>query len=330
MGDRASQRVDAGRRIRVKRRGNALGFWFFRMSLRAFGLRGAYGLLYPVCAYYLFADRAAARSASAYLRRRFPSHGRPRRLLDRYRLLLSQGRSLIDRHVLLAGGGGLRLRLEGEECLAGAMRSPKGFVLLTAHLGNWQAVMACLKRLRRTVHLVMRPEDNPAVAESLRIGGGEDAVEIISPEGHLGGAVAIMKALQRGGIVSIMGDRSYGFSAVTVPFLGAPARLSCGGFHIAATAGCPVVILTSAKTSSRDYVVRVAGVWHPRYEFGRPKREQRRRWVRAFAGVIEAFVEAYPYQCFLFHDVWAEARGEGTAPGAAGDAGGGGRRRDGT
>ena len=32
----------------ARKRGNRLGFWFFKTSLRAFGLRGAYGLLYVV------------------------------------------------------------------------------------------------------------------------------------------------------------------------------------------------------------------------------------------------------------------------------------------
>ena len=37
-----------------RKRGNRLGFWFFRQRrVRLFGLRGAYGLLYFVCLYYL-------------------------------------------------------------------------------------------------------------------------------------------------------------------------------------------------------------------------------------------------------------------------------------
>ena len=56
----------------AKRRGNALGFWFFRTALRLTGLCGAYGLLYLVCAHYALFDRAAVAGADAYLRRRFP------------------------------------------------------------------------------------------------------------------------------------------------------------------------------------------------------------------------------------------------------------------
>jgi hypothetical protein len=41
-----------------RKRGNRVGFWFFRAAARAFGLRGAYGLLYFVSLYYLLFDHA--------------------------------------------------------------------------------------------------------------------------------------------------------------------------------------------------------------------------------------------------------------------------------
>ena len=45
----------------------------------------------------------------------------------------------------------------------------KGMIFLTAHVGNWQVSMTALRNLGRTVHLMMRPEDNAAVKEALNI-----------------------------------------------------------------------------------------------------------------------------------------------------------------
>ena len=284
-----------------------MGFFFFRASLRFFGLRGAYGLLYIVCSYYLLFDRPAVRAALAYIRRRFPQHHRIRQFLDAYLLFISQGKNLIDRYYLLVGGGEIRSPLVGMEKMTGILESRQGFILLTAHLGNWQVVMEALRKLHRKVHLVMRPEDNPAVANSLKISEGEGSIAIISPEGALGGVVEIMNAIKEGDIVSIMGDRSYSFSAVDVRFLGDPARFSCGAFHVAALAECPVVVLMAAKTSARDYVVNVEAMFHPRYAPGKDKKEQLRLWIQEFAVVMESYVTRYPYQCFLFHDIWSEA-----------------------
>ena len=43
-----------------EKRGNELGLWFFMVFLRLFGLRGAYGLLYIVCLYYVIFGRLSA------------------------------------------------------------------------------------------------------------------------------------------------------------------------------------------------------------------------------------------------------------------------------
>ena len=75
-----------------KERGNALGFWFFMVFIRVFGLRGAYGLLYLVCPYYALFDRALVASTLPYIRRRFPGCGILQEHLHVFRLFLSQGR----------------------------------------------------------------------------------------------------------------------------------------------------------------------------------------------------------------------------------------------
>ena len=293
--------------LAARQRGNRAGFWCFRAFVRVFGRGGAYGLLYFVCLHYLLFDRAAVTGAKAYLRRRFPAHGRARLALDVYRLFLFQGKTLIDRFCLISGQGGLRVATAGFEKIADLRDSGAGFVLLTAHVGNWQAVMNALHNLDRTVHLVMRPEDNRAVQEALRISQAEERVKVISPDRFLDEVAGIIRVIGQGDIVSIMGDRSYGYSALPVEFLGAPARFPYGAFSIAAAAGCPVVVLLSAKVSAAEYVVEVAGVIRPEYRAGRPKKEQVGEWLREFAGMLETYVAAHPYQCFLFHDVWADA-----------------------
>lgn len=301
--------MDESRKIQARKRGNALGFSFFKLSLRCFGLRGAYGLLYIVCIHYLLFDRPAVRAALAYVRRRFPEHGPWRRAWDIYRLFISQGRNLIDRYALISGAASFRTHIEGEAALRELMEDPRGIVLVTAHVGNWQAVMNSLGGFRRKVNLVMRPEDNPAVQESLRLDESKQTLGIISPEGHLGGVVDVMNALGRGEIVSLMGDRSYGFSPVEVEFLGDRAAFASGAFHVAAMAECPVLVLLSAKTGTHDYRLEVAAVSQPRYQAGMPKREQLRGWVQEFARVLERYLAEYPEQCFLFHDIWQKPGG---------------------
>jgi predicted LPLAT superfamily acyltransferase/uncharacterized protein (DUF2062 family) len=291
-----------------RRRGNRLGFWFFRAALRCAGLRGAYGLVYPVCLHYLLFDRSAVRAALAYARRRFPERSRVGRLRAVYRLFVEQGKNLIDRHCLTGGRHPFVIEFEGRERLTVALGdAQRGFVLLMSHMGNWQTVLATIGHLGRKTGLLMRPEDNAAVRQTLKIDADGATASVVSPNGYLGGVIEMMARLKRGEIVSIMGDRAYGAAAETVPFLGEPARFPVGAWRLAAGAECPVVVLLPAKLSTRRYRIRVAGVFHPRLEPGCDRRARLREWVRAYAALLEDHLREFPYQCFLFYDIWNEA-----------------------
>ncbi len=296
------------RTIPARRRGNRLGFWFFRTALRWTGLGGAYGLLYPVCLYYLLCDRAAVRVALSYVRRRFPGRGWIHRPLAVYRLFVSQGRNLIDRYALLSGEVPFQIEVEGRETLESLLEDRSaGLILLMSHVGNWQAILPTLRHLRRTVHLIMRPEDNWAVRKTLAVDQESPNVRVISPEQFLGGVLDALRALAEGHVVAVMGDRGYDFSTMEVQFLGSPARFPYAAFTLAAAAACPVAVLFAVPGGRRTYRICVARVFRPRYEEKPSRREQLRAWVQEYATVVEAFLQEHPWQGFLFHDVWTDS-----------------------
>ena len=153
----------------------------------------------------------------------------------------------------------------------------------------------------------MRAEDNAAVARTFDVTRALPGARIVSPEEPLGAVLEMVKLLGEGYVVSIMGDRAYDFQASEVNFLGAPARLPCGPYSLAASAGCPVVVIFASSPTYRRYDVQVAGVLRPRYVPGTPKREQMRQWTQAYADLLANYLRDHPYQCHLFHDVWAPA-----------------------
>ena len=295
-------------RIPAKKRGNRLGFWFFEVLIRIAGLKCAYALLYGVALHYLFFDREAVRGGFSYIKRRFPQAGFLKNRLNIYRLFVSQGKQLIDRFAILSGACEFDIQLKGYDELSALLSSKdRGFVLLTAHVGNWQIAMTTLKKMNKQVYLMMRLEDNPAVKETLNVDGEDSFIKIISPEGFLGGVVEAMNTLKEGYIVSIMGDRKYGFEAVGVNFLKDEAYLPFGAFNIAAASQVPVVVLLSAKVGPKKYIVDVSNILFPSYNNQKDKKGQLKEYVQKFAGILEKYVSEYPYQCFLFHDVWSKA-----------------------
>lgn len=291
-----------------RKRGNALGILIFQTLLRLFGLRVAYSLLYLVCLYYLIFDRAAVNGAMAYIKRRFPECSRLQWYGRVYLLFISQGQRLIDRYAAISGAVEFETKLEGGEELLELLKNRKeGFVLLTAHVGNWQTAVMALKNMERPVYLLMRPEDNPVVQKMLGIGKEGDFLKILSSDDGPESIVRIMNAIQEGGVVSIMGDRKYAFEAGESEFLNDTACFPYGPFSIAAGLNCPIVVLLSANTGYRKYMVDVSNVIHPRYESPKNKREQLKKFIRQFAEVLENYTGTYPYQFFLFHDIWKKS-----------------------
>jgi len=290
-----------------KKRGNALGFWFFMAFVRVFGLRGAYGLLYPVCLYYALFDQRLVSSTLPYISRRFRGCGPVRQRLHAYRLFVSQGKQFIDRYAEVSGHGVFDMGAKGYDEFASLVRGSKnGAILLTSHQGNWQVAMAALERVGKSVHVVMIADENPTLQSKLHPEPEAGSVRILSPEGYLGGVVEIMDALRKGEVVSIMGDRRYGAKAVEVSFLGDKAWFPYSAFKLAAAAECPVVVLRVVKTSAYRYVVDLTNVLYPRYEGRKKGVSQLQPWVQEFVSLLELFAEEHPYECFLFRDVWKE------------------------
>ena len=292
---------------RAKKRGNHLGVGVFKMAMRLTGLRGAYGLLYFVCAYYVWFDRSAFRTAASYLRRRFPDRTHAQLRRDAYRLFISQGKNLIDRHALVAGAFHFKSEIKGYEKIEGLAAEGKGFVLLTSHTGNWQAAMAALGKMDKTVHLLMRPEDNAAMRDAMQVDAEKSRIKVISPDQYLGGVVEMMKALEQGDVVSIMGDRTYGADGVLVDFFGESACFPYSAFQIAASVGCPVAVMLSSKTGTKSYSVEIADLFHPVLSRKGNRKDQLGEWVQRYANTLQAYLEDHPFQYFIFHDIWKDS-----------------------
>jgi predicted LPLAT superfamily acyltransferase len=288
----------------TKKRGNRFGFWFFRILVRATGLRGAYGFLYILCLYYVLFDRKAVQSALPYIKLRFPKAKFIKRYVYIYLLFVNQGKNLIDRFVLLAGYEPFEIKFNGMETLKKLLQNETGFILLTSHVGNWQLVMHSLEKLEKKVYLLMRAEDNLAVRNALKVDQEQGNIHIINTDKYLGGVVEIMQALSNGQIVSIMGDRSYHSDQVEVTLFDKKAYLPYSAFRIAAGARCPVVVLFSAKIDSKSYEVEIAKVIEPKMSRSGTMKERWGASVQDYALSLEEFLKKFPLQFYIFENLW--------------------------
>jgi predicted LPLAT superfamily acyltransferase len=286
-------------------RGGRWGIWFFLTALRVLGLRLTYALLPPVAAYFSFVSPDVPATMD-YHRRIFGAVPRWRRRWFVFRHFLSFGHAIIDRVAILAGRTRhFSFTFDGEEHLRQAVAEGRGVLLLTAHIGNWEAAGQLLSRLDVPIN-VTGFDNETAEIRSMLNEASRAKFRLIPLTGSPTDAIQLVAALRRGEVVAMLGDRAYGSPAAKVPFLGGTASFPIGAYVMAAIAGAPLVHVFNLREPGGHY--RFFGFPPQRPEM--PSHNQRDAYLRdcakRFAQDLETILKRDPLQWFNFYPFWEQ------------------------
>lgn len=214
-------------------------------------------------------------------------------------------RELAQRAVELlavAGGADLgqaqtKLTPEAERRLRAALAEGP-VVVAASHTGNWEcAAFALAKHV--SVSVVAKRQGVSSADRFITSLRRRHGVSVIAPEGAVRAALA---SLARGGVVVLPIDQvpHDEASSVTVPFLGAPARVDRAPFVIAKRAGATVLV--AAQEGANVHVLRVL----PARARARDVAPVERLAAEATAA-LEAHVRAFPTSWLWLHRRWRSA-----------------------
>lgn len=292
---------------RIMQRLESLGHAIFYVTMGVFGHLGGSVLLRPVIFTYVLCSRKIHSTVSPFLRHRFPDIGWLQRWWGTYRTVLSFGQVLVDRGWLgIKPGARLRGTFEGYDRLLELVSAGKGLVLLTAHVGNWQSALAHLPEIPVRVNALMQYDQGAAAKHYFDVKGGTRPFAIIDADGPFGGMVEALTALQRGEIVTIMGDRYVKGSYTSVEFYGEAVRLPDSAYMLASSAGAPVAVLLAAKTGRMEYELKLWDDFSPEFVSREERSVMRQECCRRFITAVEDYLEKYPYQWYNFFNFWQQ------------------------
>jgi len=156
---------------------------------------------------------------------------------------------------------------EGLQHLDAALASGRGALLLVAHFGANQMVMAAVGHSGRTLCQISAP----AVVLDDKLPGRRSALfraalkkrwehEQSLPVTHInvfGPLTRALKCLSQGGSLAVAVDGGHGGNLASVPFLGRRVRLSTGALELAAHFRCPVlpVFVIRSRTGHNTLVI---------------------------------------------------------------------------
>ncbi len=284
-------------------RGGRKGIWFFITALRVLGLRLTYALLVPPALYFSFVSPDVPATMD-YHRRIFGELPWWKRRWLVFKHFLSFGRALIDRTAILAGHTRhFSFTFDGEHHLREAVAEGRGVLLLTAHLGNWEAGGALLSRLDVPINVTGFDKESAEI-RSLLTQASNAKFRLIPLTGSPTDAIQVVAAMRRGEVVAMLGDRAYGSPSARIPFLGSPAAFPIGAYVMAAIAGAPLVHVFNVREPGGHYHFFAFPPQHPQMP-RRAEREARLRDCAArFAQELESILRRDPLQWYNFYPFW--------------------------
>ncbi len=288
-------------------RGGRWGIWFFMTALRVLGLRVAYALSVPVALYFSFVS-PDVEATMDYHRRVFGEMPWWKRRWKVFRHFFSFGQALIDRSAILGNQRHyFSFKFDGEDYLRKALAEGHGVLLLTAHLGNWEAAGQLLTRINVPVNIVAFDKETQAIRGVLEE-GSQARFRLLPLTGSPTDVLALVAAMKRGEVVAMMGDRHYGSPSAEVDFLGARASLPIGAYVMAALAGAPLIHVFSLREQGGHYhffgfpaAKPVMPVYHERDEYLRQCAER-------FARDLESVLKRDPLQWYNFYPFWEQSK----------------------
>ncbi len=189
--------------------------------------------------------------------------------------------------------------------LRALVRGGRGFLLASAHVGNWEMGAAALRAVGLPGAVLGQPELDPAVHE-MRVAIRERlGVESIDIGSTVGTALRVRAAVDAGRVVALAADRAYAEDSVTVPFFGRPTPFLRSPALLARFCACPLLPSFFLRNPDGTYRGRLGASLEadPRLS----PDEDSARLMGEVARAVEEVVREAPAQWFNFYRFWPDA-----------------------
>lgn len=131
--------------------------------------------------------------------------------------------------------------LKGEEILQQALAKGKGAILLTAHLGNWEAGGSILSAMDHSLALVVMSHNAPATNTLVNQLRQFKGIKVFEVDQSLFSGIEILHHLRNNGIVAMSGDKDLLGQGRPVTYFGRTVSFPIGPVVLAMNSGAPLI-----------------------------------------------------------------------------------------
>ena len=287
-----------------KSKGSKGGYSIFVWTLKKLGVYPAYFLLIFVTLYYFLFSFKSSKAIFYYFNKRM-GYNKISSIFKIYSNYFLFGQTLIDKVVIMSEiPNPFTFHFDGEENLKKIVEMGKGGILLSAHIGNWEAAGHLLKRLGTRINIVMYDGEHKQIKEYLDsvTGGWSDHIKIIVIRDYISHIYEITEAFNNNELICMHADRFLeGNRTIPYNFLGKEALFPLGPFLLAAQFKVPVSFVFSMKESLSHYHFFASEILDYDIE---SKKNKIQKIITDFVDAMEKKVKAYPLQWYNYYNFW--------------------------
>ena len=200
-----------------------------------------------------------------------------------------------------AADASLLLDIDASELLAKTIGQKKGGVLLSAHFGNWELFGLCAGLLVTPATIVVKRLKNNEIDQQINTWRTMHGNRII----YKGKALREgMRALGKGGILTVLGDQSDPGGSFYTEFLGRRTSVFLGPAYLALKAGVPLFVGMCRRIGDGRYIVECEEIDMSGLGTAKTDAEE---LARRYTKVLERYIYQYPEEWFWLHNRWKRA-----------------------
>ena len=196
-----------------------------------------------------------------------------------------------------------RIKIEGKEYFDEALRTGKGVVILSAHLGNWELAGAVAAMLGYPLNIVAWVHKNRRVNNLFLRQRTNKGIKVIPP------GISVKKCfsvLRNNEMVGLVGDIDFANPdhGISINFFGKRALLPKGPATLSLKTGAciiPVFMVREEKDFFKFIINRPI-----EYNATGNFEEDLKNLTQRISEVLESFISRYPSQWSIFSEIWRD------------------------
>jgi KDO2-lipid IV(A) lauroyltransferase len=173
--------------------------------------------------------------------------------------------------------------------------------VITAHIGNWEALGSLAEREHVQLAAVAKAMHNPLVNNYILKSRAKRGLEVLQLKGNMKG---IVDAARAGKWVAIVGDQDARRSGIFVDFFGRPASTAVGAAHFAWKLDKPLLPSFCVRLPDAGRHLKLVFM-EPVYPDPTADRdEEMKRITQLHTRALEEVIRRYPSDYFWLHRRW--------------------------